>query len=182
MKKLAVVFALIFGTASVSHAGILLEPYLGMEMGKYTTDLSGDGKTEFTNLGVRVAYTLPVLVWVGLDVNMGMSGKIKPDSGSASDMKRTSMGAVVGVDLPILLRGWAGVGFSNELKIDNSVNTKIKGTYTKFGVGFTGLPFLSLNLEYIIDSFKDTTSDVASGDADFKHSSYMFSVSLPLEF
>lgn len=182
MKKLAVVFALILGTASVSHAGIMLEPYLGMEMGKYSTNSAGDGKSEMTNMGIRVAYTLPVLVWVGLDATLGMSGKLKPDAGGDADMKRTSLGAVVGVDLPILLRAWAGVGLTNELKVDNVLNTKYKGGYTKFGIGFTGLPFVSLNLELIKDDFKDTSSDLGTSSADFKHDTYMISVSLPLEF
>ncbi|NUN05323.1 MAG: hypothetical protein HUU57_06145 [Bdellovibrio sp.] len=181
MKKLLGMFAVMMAFANVANAGILIEPYLGMESGKYTSG-TGDGKTEFTNMGVRVAYTLPVLVWIGADATIGMSGKYKPDSGGDVDAKRTSIGAVVGVDLPILLRAWAGVGLSNEIKVDSADNVKYKGGYTKFGIGFTGLPFVSLNLELIKDDFKDFTSDLGSGDADLKNDSYMFSVSLPLEF
>ncbi|MEN0057500.1 MAG: outer membrane beta-barrel protein [Bdellovibrio sp.] len=181
MKKILVALAMVLSYASVSQAGWLIEPYLGYEMGK-TSSGNVDGKTELVNLGGRFAYTLPVFFWVGLDANIGMSGKYKPDSGSDEDVKRTTLGLVVGFDLPVLLRVWAAYGFSNELKFDDSVSTKVKGNNMKLGVGFTGLPFVSLNLEYIKDDFKDVETSLGNGDADFDHDSLMLSVSLPLEF
>ncbi|MFV8249965.1 outer membrane beta-barrel protein [Bdellovibrio bacteriovorus] len=173
MKKLLVMLAVVMGFGSVSHADILLEPYLGYEMGK-TTD--PDGKMDGTQLGVRLAYRSPVMFWVGLDGTLGLSGTFKPDTGSDDDFKRTSVYGVVGLDFPILVRAWLGYGFMNEVDLD--AGEKLKGKSTKLGVGFTGLPFLSLNVEYL----KETFDEYGSFDSDAQNESVVVSVSLPLEF
>ncbi|WP_415061616.1 outer membrane beta-barrel protein [Bdellovibrio sp.] len=181
MKKLLAVFALVLGFTSVSQAGLLLEPYIGYEMGTAKSDSGGDGKTEAVNVGGRIAYTLPVMFWLGVDANVGTSGKYKPDTGTDVDTKRTSLSAVVGMDFPILLRAWLAYGFVNEIKFDDAFDSKVKGSNVKVGVGFTGLPFVSLNVEYIKDDFKDVDTNLGSGTTDLKHDSVMLSVSLPFE-
>lgn len=171
MKNLLVVAAMVLGFASVSQAGILLEPYVGYESSK------SDGATESatgTDMGLRLAYTLPVFFWGGLDVT---TGTLK-QSGS-DDLTRTTMGAVVGVNLPILFRLWASYGFSNELKTDAG---KLKGTNTKIGVGFTGLPFVSLNLEMLTDTITEIEAGGISATVDSKSTGYLVSVSLPFNF
>ncbi|AFY02351.1 outer membrane beta-barrel protein [Bdellovibrio bacteriovorus] len=173
MKKLLVMLAVVMGFGSVSHADILLEPYLGYEMGK-TTD--PDGKIDGTQLGVRLAYRSPVMFWAGLDGTLGLSGTFKPDTGSDETAKRTTVYGVVGLDFPILVRAWLGYGFMNDVDLEDS--GKMKGKATKLGVGFTGLPFLSLNVEYL----KETFDEVDGVDIDAKNESVVVSVSLPLEF
>lgn len=178
MKKLFAVCALIIGFGSAANAGLLLEPYLGYEMG---TTKDADGKLDGTQLGARVAWTAPIMFWAGLDYTMGVSAKFKPSaSGSTdSDAKRSTLYAVVGVDLPILLRGWVGYGLMNELKLDD-YNTTLKGKSTKLGVSFTGLPFICLNLEYLMETFdKDSNGNL---DPETKNNAYVLSVSLPWEF
>lgn len=176
MKKILAILALSFCFTSVSQAGWMFEPYLGYEFGKMKDNLGGE--TTATNLGLRVAYTLPVLVWFGLDGTQSLTGNFKADTGPNSDLSRTTIYGVVGVDLPILLRAWAGVSLSNEMKFKDYGDNKLKGNGYKLGVGFTALPFVSLNLEYINDTFTEFGGVSASPDA--KHSSYMLSVSLPL--
>lgn len=177
MKKLLAAFAVVMGFASVSNAGLLIEPYLGYEMGTFKD--AAEGKMDGTALGARVAWTAPIFFWAGLDYTMGVSAKYKPDaSGQAdSDAKRSTLHAVVGVDFPILLRAWVGQSLMNEVKLDD---TTIKGSSTKLGVGFTGLPFISLNLEYIMETFdKNSQGDFATKP---KNTAYLISVSLPWEF
>lgn len=174
MKKLLVVLAAMMSFASVSQADILIEPYLGYEFGKATDP---DGKTDGTLLGARLAYVTPVMLWVGVDATLGMSGKFKPDTGSDDDFKRTTLAGVVGIDFPILLRAWLAYGFTNEIDLDTA-GDKLKGTSTKLGVGFTGLPFVSLNLEYM----KETFDKFGDADSDAQTETYILSVSLPLEF
>lgn len=176
MKKLLLVLALGLGFTSTSHADLLIEPYLGFETGKGDNG-GNDFKTDFVNMGARLGWKSPLMLWLALDYNLGVSGNYDPDGGTKDTAKRSTLGAVVGLDFPILLRGWIGYGFSNEITIDDAASTKIKGTNTKIGVSFTGLPFICLNLEYINDDFKD----FGNADFDGKHSSYMLSVSLPLE-
>lgn len=175
MKKLLAVFALILGFTSAAQARVLVEPYLGYEMG---TTKNPDGKFDGSQLGLRLAYSSPIFFWAGLDYTMGVSGTFKPDVGSNDDGKRSTLYGVVGVDFPILLRAWAGYGFMNEIKTDNG--GKFKGKATKVGVGFTGLPFVSLNLEYITEKFDE--NDTFPITNDLENSTYVLSVSLPFEF
>lgn len=174
MKKLLLVVALVLGFGSVSQAGLLLEPYLGYEFGK-TKDPAGDFNG--TLLGARVAWTAPVFFWLGADVAMSVSEKWKPDGLESTDAKRTTVGAVVGVDFPILVRAWLSYGLLNDLKLDLAT---YKGTQTKLGVGFTGLPFISINLEMIQDKWDKADSVTLSPEV--KTDTYVLSVSLPLEF
>lgn len=174
MKKLLLVLALGLGFTSTSHADLMVEPYLGYEMGTGSQG-SNDFKVTGTDLGLRLGYDTGVMFWAALDYTMG-SLTLDPDSGTSDDGKRTSLAAVVGLDLPVLFRVWAGYGFSNEMKFDAAA---WKGKYTKFGVGFTALPFVSLNLEVINDTWDDSDS---GGDPDSKNTSYLLSVSLPLNF
>lgn len=175
MKKLLAVFAVVLGFASVSQAGVLVEPYLGYEMGKTKNP---DGKFEGSQLGLRLAYKAPVFVWAGLDYTMGVSGTAKPDVGANDDGKRSTLYGVVGVDFPILVRAWLGYGFMDEIKFDNS--GKVKGKGTKIGVGFTGLPFVSINLEYLTEKFDEW--DGVSLPSDFENNTYILSVSVPFSF
>lgn len=173
MKKLVAVFAVVLGFASVSQAGLLLEPYLGYEMGKTK---NADGKMDGSQYGLRLAYEAPVFFWAGVDATMG-SVTVKPDGGTNSDAKRTTIYGVVGVDFPILVRGWVAYGLSNQLKSDTNT---LKGSAYKVGVGFTGLPFVSLNFEYLNEKFNDM--DGATLSPEFQNDTYVVSVSLPWSF
>lgn len=179
MKKLFVVCALMVSFSGVSQAGVMVEPYLGYEMG--TIKDNTEGKLDGTQLGVRLAWTAPVMFWAGLDYTMGVSAKFKPDNSALgdSDAKRSNLYAVVGVDLPILLRGWVGYGFKNEIKLDD-YDQKLEGSSTKIGVGFTGLPFVSLNLELLMEEFDKNNGN--SVTPKYKNNAYVLSVSLPWEF
>ncbi|MNL14220.1 hypothetical protein D3C87_1351510 [compost metagenome] len=174
MKKLLLVLALGLGFTSTSHADLMVEPYIGYEMGSGSLG-SDDFKVTSTDLGLRLGYHSGLMFWGALDYTMG-SGTIDPDTGDDQDGKRSTLAAVIGVDLPILLRAWVGYGFTNEMKLDSDT---LKGKATKIGVGFTALPFVSLNLEVISDEWDETSS---GGDPDAKNTSYLVSVSLPLNF
>lgn len=173
MKKLVATLVAVLGFASVSQAGLLLEPYLGYEMGKTKNT---DGAMDGSQYGLRLAYEAPVFFWAGLDATMG-SVTVKPDAGASSDSKRTTIYGVVGVDFPILVRGWVAYGVSNQLKSDAST---LKGSAYKVGLGFTGLPFVSLNFEYLNEKFND--ADGATLSPEFQNDTYVLSVSLPWSF
>ena len=182
MKKLVVALSLILGFSGVAKAGILVEPYLGYEMAK-VTGTNADGKANGAEFGVRLAYKTPVMVWVGVDGTFGLTGKYSPDSGSDADSKHNTYYAVVGLDFPILLRAWAGYGFSDEMKLESPYNSKATGKNFKLGVGFTGLPFVSLNAEYIKGTAdKIEAGGVTNNSPDLKTESFVISVSLPLVF
>jgi hypothetical protein len=182
--------------SSAAQAGILIEPYLGYETGdstfKYVPSIDPSG-TEFTDslsgvgYGMRLGYQF-MIPWVALDYSSGTQ-TAKVDKGRDSyDMTKSSLGAVVGVSLP-LIRAWAGYGFSNEMTkkgTAGSADTKLKGTYLKAGVGLGILPLLELNLEYKINDLKKVDLGAGAGEQDksaifdsTKYDTIMFSVSMP---
>ncbi len=157
-----------------SKADLLVEPYLsqeiGVQVGKFSsTYLAGadfGGKTSGTGLGVRVGYTFP-LVWTALDINMMSAGNATyDDSGFFSDViKRNNYFIDVGVDLPFLIRGWFGYGFKDTYEFENSTgySGKFEGTATKFGIGFKFIPFVSLNLEYVMHKYDKVSGSTFTG-------------------
>lgn len=178
MKKLFALCALIVGFSSATQAGVMVEPYLGYELGTFKDN--NPGKMDGTQFGMRLAWTAPIMFWAGLDYTTNVSAKFKPDSGGAnSDAKRSTIHAVVGVDFPILVRGWVGYAFKNEMKFSD-YDQKLEGNGTKIGVGFTGLPFVSLNLEMIMEEFDKVNGNTATPKV--KNNAYVLSVSLPWEF
>jgi hypothetical protein len=185
MKKLVAVLALSLGFASAAQASIMLEPYLGYEMG--TIDNAPKGmatstdKTTLTNIGARVGYLNFTGLWLALDLQRA-SGKYKSDIYADDNVTRTTIGADVGFDLPIFLRAWIGYGLSNEMKMSER-DVKVTGTNVKMGVGFTFLPFICLNFEYIKEDWKKYDGDDLKVNQDkFNDTSYLVSVSLPLSF
>lgn len=194
MKKLFATIAMVFGFSSAAHAGIMIEPYLGYGFGNIDYKAVG-GTTEYTDklsgtgLGLRLGYQF-FLPWVALDYTM-ISGKGKSGVAGADDYDYSgdSLGAVVGVDLPVMFRFWAGYGFTNNFTqkgTGGASDSKLKGTYTKLGVGWTVLPILSINLEYQMNDWKK--GDSGAGEANisdsystFKHNTTMLSVSAPFD-
>jgi hypothetical protein len=191
MNKLLLILAVFFGV-QVAQAGILIEPYLGYETGSFkyaevgTPDSSFTDTITGTGMGLRLGYKF-LIPWVALDyTTVSGKGKAGDPTEENYDITQTGMAAVVGADIP-LLRAWLGYGFSNESvrkATANSVETKLKGTYTKVGVGFKFIPFVSLNAEYKINNddkvegsgFSSNKSDVFSS---LSNNSLMISVSAP---
>lgn len=173
-----------------AKAGLLLEPYLGYGFGKFeqaTAFGNSDADTTGTTLGARVGYTFPAFLWLGLDYSMLLSGEAKGDN-STSDIEGSSLYAVAGIDFPILLRAYIGYGFLHELKVKGTPESTYEGSAMKLGVGFTGLPIVSLNLEYIMadyDKVKGGGSDASIGSGNLiteaKSSTVMLSVSAPFD-
>ena len=77
----------------------------------------------------------------------------------------------VGYELPIMLRAWATYFFDSNWDFDGGEKTEF--TTIALGVGFTGLPFVSLNAEYRLNTF-DSDEDIET-NADI-----LFSVSIKL--
>lgn len=173
--------------AAPAHAGLLLEPYIGLEQGQaYVVTAGADSsyKTSGTVLGARVGYTLPALFWLGLDYSL-MAGKGKADiGGNDGDLKRSDLYLVAGVDLPILLRAYAGFGLMNEATVSGSVvETKLTGgTKMKAGIGLTMLPLVSVNLElFNHKGAKYEAGGVELPTTSIEDNGGMLTLSLPLD-
>ncbi len=169
---LLVAFTFIFFGTRAVFAGILVDPYIGY--GSYTTTYDtaslDDDVESYSMIGSRLGYSF-LLLSAGIDYEMD----------NFSDGKRTNTSVFVGVDLPILLRFWGEYIFNSNLEIDDATyDIAFKNGYS-LGVGFTGLPLVSLNLEVEKSSYKFEDVPLL-GDFDTDWASYIFSVSFPLDF
>ena len=187
MKLIQILFLLFVGTQA--HAGLMLEPSVGMESGSIacTAAVGGancDATLSGTRLGVHVGYKFIPMLWVAGSYEMG-TGTLK--SGSASnDSSRTYLGADAGLDFILGLRAWVGVGMTNDMTVKSTTgDIKYKGTSTKVGVAFSPLPLFSFNLEYYMDKYSKIEMLGTSFDTSLIYSKLdstrtVFSVSLPL--
>lgn len=182
--------ALALFVAPTAHAGILLEPYIGYESGKLTAESSFVAfNTVYTTsgavLGGRIGYTFPILFWAGLDYSLTTGGNGKSDNPLLENntYTRSNLYAVAGFDFPILIRAWFGYGLMNEATAKTSTLTsKLSGGQnSKLGIGFTGLPFVSINLEgYFHKPNKSDGNDLAAGES-YNDAGFTLSASLPFD-
>nr|BDT28208.1 outer membrane beta-barrel protein [Bacteriovorax sp. HI3] len=183
VKKLALVLGVVFLSAQTASASLLIEPHIG-----YNLSGSGDaGGVEYDyngpQLGARIGWQNLGLM-LGLDyTRSSYEQEAKSSTGTVkTDMKRNEFGVFAGYNFPILVRAWGAYYFSNTTKADNSINTEYKGNTKELGVGFTGLPFLSINLMYRMVNFDEFESSAGNGslspERDFKE--IVLGVSLPL--
>lgn len=173
--KLRVLLATMVMCLSIqSFAGLLVDPYIGFGQSKVTSDTATDGDSDsFTSFGSRLGYSF-ILLSAGVDYQI-----IKSES-DGDDVDVTNMSIFVGVDLPILLRAWAEYQISSDFDVDGSnVDYEFKDGYS-VGVGFTGLPLVSLNVEVGVTNYEFDTN-TALGTLDFATATTMFSVSFPLD-
>jgi hypothetical protein len=170
--KLKVLVAIVTTCLSLqSFAGFLVDPYIGFGQIKTTADIASvDGEAEsYNSVGSRIGYSF-ILVSAGIDYEMGKYGL------GDDDIDVTNMSFFVGVDMPILIRAWAEYQISSDLS-GTDVDINFKDGYS-VGVGFTGLPFVSLNLEVGVTNYE---MEIGSSTFDFSAANTLFSVSLPLD-
>ncbi len=177
-KLILTVAALAFTTNA--YADLLLEPYLGFHTGNWkqsTTekDLSGP------SFGARVGYQTMGFM-VGADY---MTGLWKDKSNPANDVTPADLGLFVGYNFPIMLRAYLTYtpsALTHSLKFKNSSgsSTYEEGSTMKLGVGFTALPLVSINLEYIMGKYSEVNG--VNLTTDRETTLYGLTVSAPLTF
>jgi hypothetical protein len=172
-----------------AQAGLLIEPVLGYNVISKFDDDSGGGGSAY---GGRLGYQYLGLQ-LGVDyLNSTVDSKI---DNAQNDFKTSEFGAFVGFEFPVFFRVYAGYVFaasSDKLKIldtDDDLNDTFeysKGTGPKFGIGFTGLPFVDINFEmrtinYGTAEITDGATGVKTDDDEgLKVLGYMISLSIPL--
>jgi hypothetical protein len=115
---------------------------------------------------------------VGLDYGTAATTGEFPAPAGDIDVDVTDMGLFVSYEFPILVRAYATYVFDAEAEVENS--STLSGTGTKIGVGFTGLPFVAINVEMFTHSYDEEDPAAASTDTTFDGT--MVSLSLPLSF
>jgi len=157
------------------HAALLVDPYIGINLNGSTQfgTTENDYKNSPVSMGARLGFT-QLGFSVGLDYQITSGIEIKNDSNEYDAKEIAIFG---GFDFPILVRAYAGYIVSADF--ESSASKYDEGSGYKLGVGFTGLPFISLNVEYKVVSY-DKLNGVSTGTADNK--CMLVGVSLPLKF
>ncbi len=194
MLKIAAMVITLSALSGAAQAAFLIEPHLG-----YNITSSGDSteagvKTEYDYSGAQYGLRAGgqyLGFMAGLDYTLS-NPEIETKVGGFTfedDFNKKELGVFVGYNLPILLRVWAGYYFDVTAKDDDSrgafsTGDELSGSAIELGVGFTALPFLSLNVMYrnvTFDEFKSGGVTVKlSGDAEVSTHEIVVGVSLPL--
>ena len=167
----------LFLIANTASAALLVEPHLGYNLGS-----SGDGESyNGGQFGMRLGYQQLGLMG-GLDfTRSNFDQKSSSASGAATyKMERNEFGVFVGYNFPILLRAWGAYYFSNKTDVTNA-NFELSGNTKELGLGFTALPFLSLNFMYrMIDLDEAKFPNGSKAKVDGSTQEYVVGISLPL--
>jgi hypothetical protein len=198
-KSFLILFFLsLFVFSGNTKAGIHVEPYLGYSLGG-----SGDSTFGTTNydhsygtptIGGRLGYGMLGFM-AGIDYSMQNFG-LESEVGSTTfddDVSKSQLGIFVGYELPILLRVWGTYFLSSKIEGDDSqaAGTLFDSRYEfsdgggyALGAGFTGLPFVSINLEYRTleyDKGELNGATITNYNEKLDLSEILLSVSLPLD-
>ena len=165
----------LFLTVSTASAALLVEPHLAYNLGS-----SGDGESySGGQFGMRLGYQQLGLM-AGLDFTRSNFDQKTSSASNATTnkMERNEFGVFVGYEFPILIRAWGAYYFSNKTEVTNS-NGEFSGNTKELGVGFTALPFLSLNFMYRMIDLDKYKFNGVEYNADASTQEYVVGVSLP---
>lgn len=182
-----------------AQASILLEPYVGYQMTSVKVNtVSGETDVALNTpaIGARLGYA-GMLFFIAADFMTATGTSTitsQPTGGTATADTCTSTmyGLDLGLRLP-MLQAYVGYMISNNFTDAVSGGTfTYKGTAVKVGAGFTGLPIVAVNLEYImhtLNTYNDGTggSDVTVGSSSaaltsLSASTIMLTISAPFHF
>jgi hypothetical protein len=176
-KQLGIIFLMIV-TYQTANAGLLLEPYLGYVSGqeKQVASVNFTG----TEMGARVGFTKLGFA-IGADYTIG---SFTDDASPKDKFTVGDLGVFIAYKFPVLIRAYATYVPSAKLKIDTTPETTLqKGTAMKLGVGFTGLPFVVINLEYITSTYDEAEQGGVTGSLNpsATTTAYALTVSAPFD-
>lgn len=175
-------FILLAFVTKPAHAIVYFEPYAGFQSGKTSmtttavtngvpgTPTKSDDNESGGTYGAKAGFSFLMLAF---------GGEYLHENG-ASGFGVESVGGFARVGLGIL--GLHAAYFPSTTMKDST--STIKGTSTKVGVGFSFLPFIALNIDYIQSTMKTIdVSGLASGsivNIDGTSSRTMVSLSVPI--
>lgn len=138
------VAALIFSFNA--NAGIYIEPKIDYSALSLESSLPAGG-LKGSMVGARLGYSLP-LVTLAVDYSTGSPEAELNNNKVSSDNTRTGLTAIFAP--PVLPFNVLAGYYNSSLDISG---TKYEGDGTKFGIMFTMLPFININLEYFTTSY-----------------------------
>jgi hypothetical protein len=186
LSQLALLIALFLGISSQSEAALLIEPVVGYNLGYKMENKLGGTKDSYTggagaSFGGRLGYQN---FGLQLGVDYLKSSIDMNDNDFGGNFDTSEWAGFIGYEFPLMLRVYAGYIFSGTASSKDSSDDSYDlsgGTGTKIGVGFTGLPFIDINLEYRTATFNeiDATGVPSSIDFESTYSTIMLGLSVP---
>jgi hypothetical protein len=182
-----------------ANAGFMVEPYAGFALAGSLEQAATNpiaGTYSGLQFGGRAGFSMLGLMG-GATYNMATAADYEftqLTTTATNSAKRTDLGIFVGYELPVMLRVWGSYYLDSKLEGESTTGTTFidstqtwNGTGIGLGAGFTGLPFISINVEYKSFTFKDVDdSDSTPVNSVFTPevttNEIFVSVSLPLSF
>ena len=184
IKNLLLILAAVAGTIltlASANAYLLIEPHLGYNLHASTTISGTEFKYNGTQFGGRLGGQFLGLMG-GLDYTHSSYTLKSTTLGAVTNTstKQNDIGVFAGFNFPILLRAWAGYYFTS--KATESGGDYIKGHVTELGVGWTAIPFLSINLAYRMVSYNKSydSNTKATSAIDYTPKEIVVGVSEPI--
>lgn len=193
MKNL--VFLLLVLSTTSSYATLLIEPYLGHPLSTNATSTNLSGETtdydiESRNfiIGSRVALSM-YGAFVGVDYKTFTIEGNEGDDLTTDVYQKGRTAFVAGYNFPILLRAWISIAPESEFEASVQSNGEVTDlVYNNdeditIGVGYSGLPFLSVNFELskIHSNYFKIKEGEERQDIDYDWTIYSVSLSLPID-
>lgn len=163
------IVALMALTSTFAHASFLIEPHLGYNLSSSTTYKTDALKYSGIQYGSRLGFQY-FGVMGGVDYTRAVYTLKTTGQGSTTtdgdDKSRNELGVFVGYKFPVMVRAWVSYNFSTKETQDKTgpngdAGDYLKGHSTEIGIGFTGLPFVSLNISYRMLSYDTKYESVA---------------------
>ncbi len=188
LSQITLLLALVLGFSFQSHAALLIEPLVGFNIGtkfdlkfddfpaqnkNYSGGKGGayGGRLGYQNFGFQLGVDY---LKSSIDMN---SDDFK------TNISMSEWAGFLGYEFPLFIRVYAGYIFSANGSTENSTNQSVdlsKGTGSKFGLGFTGLPFIDINIEYRTATLNQMSYGGTDYDTEINYSSILLGLSVPI--
>lgn len=159
MKKSLFVLTMLFLFQLPAQAGFLIEPYYSLVLsGKSKDDSSA--KYSGGTLGGRLGWGM---LGLHLGIDMPVSGSLKEKTDTSSNTYTPSgLGFFISYTAPVFVRLYASMTSDYKLKTSNSESTS---DVSKYGIQYTGLPFVAIGIESEAYKVKKIVQDGTTYDA-----------------
>lgn len=174
--KFIALIGVLLATLSIqvpAHASLLLEPYLGYDVGSWDDNNGNTQDQKGVTYGGRVGYQ-SLGFMVGGEY---MGGNWQDNSATNQTITPNDLGVFVGFNFPMFLRVYGTYGFQAERKF-SPANADYKGSDLKLGLGLTMFPLISINFEYLQGTFNKDNGNTLSHN----YTDKMFGINVSLPF
>lgn len=181
-NKIILIVLGILASSLQANAGILLDPYLGKVDTEIETKIEAfpalDSKDTVNNnsiYGTRLGVKFSMFS-LGIDYQV-VSGDDRYDE----DFSINNTSLFLGIDLPVWFRFWGEYFLSSNITGDtaDTIDDLEMVNGYGLGVGFTGLTFVSINLEMENINYEYVVSGL---DVEYSQKNTILTLSIPLDF